>query len=216
MIAKKTEDKDFVIPRYTLTEEIINSIIHGIGVIFSIFALLLLFKKNSLDFVKTFCFSIYGGSLIILYLASTLYHSLKLNKAKKLFRVFDHCSIFVLIAGTYTPLIGLFLKAKIGLVILLVIWSVAILGIVLNAIDVNKFSLFSLICYIVMGWAAIFIIKPISSSLTQKQNLWLFIGGALYTLGTVLYMLGKRIKYCHCVWHLFVLCASVFHFLIFV
>lgn len=205
-----------ILPQYTIGEEIFNSVSHGIGIIFSLTALLLLLILKPKTLQNSICYSVYGATLIILYTISTLYHALKVNNAKRIFRKLDHCSIFLLIAGTYTPISVLLIKGQIGLILLISVWSTAILGVVLNAIDVNKFSKFSLACYIIMGWAVIFAVKPLISSLSQKQLIWLFAGGISYTVGAIIYVIGKKIKYMHSIWHLFVLAGSICHFMIFI
>lgn len=204
--------QDYNLPNYTFAEEILNSITHGIGIIFSIVAIPLLIISSPKSFPELFCIVIYGSALFVLYIVSTLYHGLKIGKAKKIFRILDHCSIFLAIAGTYTPIC--FLKmGKIGLSVLSIIWAIAVIGVVLNSIDLNKYSKLSLGCYIVMGWAVIFEIKPLIDSITNYQ-FWLLIGGGItYTIGAVLYALGKKFKYMHSLWHVFVLAGSIFHFL---
>jgi len=209
--------KKIKIPDYTLGEEIVNAITHGLGAIFGIVALtVLLIKNNYNNLISSLCFSVYGSSLIILYTASTLYHALKVSRAKAIFRKLDHCSIFLLIAGTYTPISGLLIGGVTGIIVLACIWATAILGVVLNAINVNKFAKFSFACYLLMGWSVVFVIKPLIQVLSGLQALWLIIGGAAYTLGAILYLLGKKAKYIHGVWHLFVLLGSVSHFIIFI
>lgn len=204
------------IPRYSLTEEIINSITHGLGAIFGVIALALFFTSPQFKGVlKQFCFSVYGVSLTILFAVSAIYHALKADKAKGIFRKLDHCAIFLLIAGTYTPISLLLVKGITGMVIVSVVWLSAILGIILNSIDVNKFAKFSFACYLSSGWAVIFAIKPLIKSLSSQQLFWLFIGGLMYTVGAVIYVVGKKIKFMHSVWHVFVLGGSLSHFMIF-
>ena len=151
-------------------------------------------------------------SLFVLYIISTLYHALLPRKAKKVFRVLDHCSIFLLIAGTYTPICLLILNSVVGWTLFFVVWVAAIVGIVFNSIDIKKFSKFSMICYIAMGWVVIFALKPLIDNITTSQLNLLFFGGAAYTVGAVLYVIGKKQKYIHSVWHLFVLLGSILHF----
>lgn len=204
------------LPKYTVGEEIFNAVSHGIGAILGIVALVLLIVIYPKNFKNIFCFSIYGSALIVLYTISAVYHALKISNAKKIFRKLDHCSIFLLIAGTYTPICALLIKGITGVALLASVWGAAILGIILNAIDVNKFSKFSLGCYILMGWAAIFAVKPLINNMSARQLFWLFSGGISYTLGAVIYVIGKKKKYMHSVWHLFVLAGSILHFMIFV
>lgn len=203
------------LPNYSLSEELLNAITHGIGSLLSILGIFILIKKYSgspldLTFMMIYCFT-----LFLLYTISTLYHSFKKNKAKKVFRKLDHCSIFLLIAGTYTPICATILKNSFSFYILAGVWILAIVGIVFNAIDVNKFSKFSLICYILMGWSIILIARPTIQILNREQLLYLLIGGIFYTVGAIIYVIGKKIKYMHSVWHIFVLVGSIFQFLVF-
>ncbi len=204
--------KELGLPVYTLCEEILNAVTHGIGAVFGVVSLILLINSSPKDFFSLFCVCIYGFTMLLLYFISTLYHSLGICKAKKVFRVLDHCSIFLSIAGTYTP-ICFFRLGKTGKVILCFIWITAIIGIILNSINLKKYSKFSLVCYIVMGWAVLFTIKPLIKSITSEQFWLLVVGGIAYTIGAVLYILGKKIRYIHSLWHLFVLAGSIFHFL---
>ncbi len=208
------ENKNFNLPSYTPLEETMNAVTHGLGVIFALVAATVLFLRYPHNLENILCITIYVATLFVLYAVSTLYHSLKTGKAKAIFRKLDHCSIFLLIAGTYTPLCTLCIKEPIALKVLAGVWVIAIVGIVLNSIDVNKFSKFSLACYIIMGWSVVFIAKPVMRNLTSYQFNLLFIGGIFYTVGAVLYVIGKKTRYIHSIWHLFVLAGSVCHFLI--
>lgn len=204
------------LPNYTRSEEILNALTHGIGIAFSIFALVFLLITYPKNFRNAFSISIYGTTLLVLYTISTLYHSFKVPKVKSNFRKLDHCSIFLLIAGTYTPLCMLFIKGIESTIILISVWVVALIGIILNSIDVNKFSKFSLACYVFMGWSVVFIAKPAIRGLSFCQLTSLLIGGIFYTLGAVIYVMGKKVRYMHSLWHLFVLGGSVSHFMVLV
>lgn len=212
---RKSESK-FGIPSYTRSEEILNAITHGIGIAFSIFVLVFLLLKYPKNFKDVFSISIYSITLLALYTISTLYHSFKVSKVKSNFRKLDHCSIFLLIAGTYTPLCMLFIKGIESTFVLVSVWIAALIGIILNSIDVNRFSKFSLSCYIFMGWSVVFIAKPAMIGLSSLQLTWLLTGGILYTLGAIIYVLGKKVRYMHSLWHLFVLGGSISHFMILV
>ncbi|MDO4963784.1 MAG: hemolysin III family protein [bacterium] len=202
------------IPKYTLSEELISAITHGIGAILSIVALVLCVTfssiHNNVYAIVSSC--IYGSMSIILYSISTIYHSLKVNNAKRVFRIIDHCSIYLLIAGTYTPYCLVALPTSLGWTLFGIIWACAVLGIVLNSIDLKKFKTFSMILYIVMGWMIIFSIKPLINSINIKGIYFMFTAGILYTVGSIFYGIGKRVKYMHSVFHIFVLLASVFFF----
>ncbi len=207
-----TSRKTFL-PSYTLSEELINSISHGIGAGLSVTALVLCVVRaaihgNAWGVVGA---SIYGASLIMLYCMSTLYHAITNKTARKVFRVFDHTSIFFLIAGTYTPITLVTLNGALGWTIFGIVWGAGILGIVLNSISVEKFKVFSMICYIMMGWAIIIGIKRVIEVLPRPGFTFLLIGGILYTVGIIFYAM-KKYRYMHCVWHLFVLGGSIMHF----
>ncbi len=203
----------FGLPSYTVLEEVLNSITHGVGALLAIVASVLLPLNASHDFKTMFFVSLYTFTLFLLYIISTLYHALGICAAKKVFRILDHCSIFLLIAGTYTPITILIIGGKLGLSLFIFIWLVAILGIVLNSIDLKKFEKFSMACYIAMGWCVVFVFKPLLQSINTKQ-LWLLIGGGIaYTIGAIIYISGKKIKYMHSIWHVFVLAGSILHFL---
>lgn len=208
-----SKQKNFNLPLYTLFEEILNSITHGLGVIFAVVAVVMLFGVCPKETKYILCIGIYCISLFILYIISTLYHALGICYAKKVFRVLDHCSIFLLIAGTYTPIGIIVIGGPAGYIIVALVWSMAIFGIILNSINLQKFARLSLVCYIIMGWTAIFAIKPLLENMTPYQLQLLFIGGAAYTLGALLYVIGKKIKYIHSVWHLLVLAGSILHFM---
>ena len=198
---------------YTLSEEIFNSVSHGVGVILSIAALALLSVWAVLygDAYSIVSAAIYGTALILLYIMSTLYHALTNERAKKVFRIFDHCSIFLLIAGTYTPITLVTLRGPLGWTTFGILWTMAITGVVFNSVNMKKFKVYSLVCYIVMGWFALFIIRPLIDSIEKNGLILLFAGGAAYTLGITFYAL-KKFRYMHSIWHLFVLAGSVLHF----
>ncbi len=209
------EKKRYGIPKYTLGEELVNSISHGLGAVFGIVALVLCIIKSvkSGSTIGIVSGSIYGATIILLYTISTIYHALKVNRAKKVFRTLDHCSIYILIAGTYTPYTLVALPKVLGLCIFCAIWAAAIVGIVFSAINVHKFRVMSMIIYISMGWAIIFSARPLVSALSAP-GLWLLISGGLaYTVGAVLYGVGKRVKYMHSAFHFLALSGSVCHFL---
>jgi hemolysin III len=197
----------------TLGEEIANSITHGIGAALGIAALVLLvvFSAKYGDAWRVVSFSIYGATLIILYLASTLYHSMPPGRVKKFFRIFDHVSIYLLIAGTYTPVALVSMRGGWGWTLFGLIWAMAIGGIVSRFFLMDRFKALSLIFYVAMGWLAIIAIKPMLTMGPRGLFLWILIGGVSYTLGVVFYLM-KRMPFHHAVWHLFVLGGSICHF----
>ena len=204
-------DKKIELPKYKLGEELTNAISHGIGVLFSITILILCIIKSSSG-IALFSSLFYGISSIILYLMSCLYHSFKPNNAKRIFRIFDHCSIYLLIAGTYTPLVLLILPTKIGWTIFGIVWGLAILGIILNSIDLKRFKVISMILYLGMGWCILFSFKTLWNNMNHFGILLILLGGVIYTLGSILYGFGKRKKYMHSIFHIFCLIASMFFF----
>lgn len=205
------------IPIYSLSEELLNSISHGIGALLSIAILVLcvvisVIHKDNYAVVSS---AIYGGTSILLYLMSTLYHAFKINKAKKVFRIIDHCSIYLLIAGTYTPYALVTLRQaslSLGWTVFGIIWFCAILGIVLTSIDMNKFKKFGMVLYLVMGWMIVFTFKTLIKNIESTGIILMIIAGIIYTIGAVLYGLGKKKKYMHSVFHFFVVIASLFFF----
>lgn len=202
-------------PRYTLSEELINAISHGIGMLLAIAGMVLCIVKAGAEgnVVGVVSSSLYGSFMIILYLMSTLYHSFKQDsKVKKVFRIFDHCSIFLLIFGTYIPYTLLTLKGALGWTIFGIVLAATIIGIVLSSINLEKFKKISMICYLVMGWAIIGAVKPIYNNLDVKGFALLLVGGIIYTIGAVIYGLGKKHKYMHSLWHIFVLAGTILQF----
>ena len=198
---------------YTLGEEIANSVTHGIGELLAIAACVVLVVTSALtgDPYKIVSCSIYGASLIIMFSMSTLYHALTNEKAKYVFRIFDHTSIFILIAGTYTPIALNTLRGPIGWIIFSIEWVVTIVGIVLNSISIERFKKFSLIAYIVGGWCIVLAAVPFIKSI-EPGGMWLILSGGLaYTIGIIFYKL-KSLKYMHSLWHLFVLAGAILQY----
>lgn len=207
------ENKIIKNKEYTLGEEITNSVTHGIGVLLSIAALiiLLVISIQSKEPLKIISSIIYGMSLIVLYTMSTLYHSL-IGKAKNIFQILDHCSIYLLIAGSYTPYTLVVLRGKFGLIIFLLIWIISTVGIVLNSVSIFKFKILSQISYLLLGWIIIFVFNPLRKALSYNGLLLLILGGLSYTLGALFYYFGRKVRYFHSIFHIFVLLGSIFHF----
>lgn len=203
------------IPKYTLGEELINSITHGVGAGMGIAALVLCIVKSCspLDGFKLASSIVFGLTFTLLYLMSCLYHALKVNKAKRVFRVIDHCTIFLLIAGTYTPYTLITLRGLTGWILFGIVWGVGILGIVLNAISLKRFAKLSVLCYIGLGWVVLFASGQLVASLAHDGLLLLLAGGIAYTVGAVLYAIGSKKAYFHSVFHFFCLIGTVLHFL---
>lgn len=202
------------IPKYTLGEEIMSAVTHGVGALLSVAALVLCIVFSAINgpalSVVSSC--IYGTTLIILYTMSTLYHSLKVNNAKRVFRIIDHCSIYLLIAGTYTPYTLLVLPKNVGIPMFIIIWSITVLGIVLNSIDLKKYKVVSFISYLILGWLVIFAFKPLMDNLEMGGFILLLAGGISYTLGAIFYGVGRKVKYMHSIFHIFVLLGSILQF----
>lgn len=203
--------------RYSLGEEIFNSITHGIGAGLAIAALVLLIVKaalyapHSLKAYYVTSWTLFGSSLVILYLMSTLYHALTPARAKNVFSVFDHASIYVLIAGTYTPFCLASLNGVLGWTLFGIIWALAITGVTLYSVFASKLRAASVITYILMGWLVVFAFKPMYNVLPSVSIIFLISGGIAYTAGTVFYAMKNR-KWMHSIWHLFVMAGSVLHF----
>ena len=199
---------------YSPIEEKINIISHGIGLILSIVALVLLVTHANLhgDVWHVVSFSIFGASLIILYAASTFYHSAKKPRLRKRMKIIDHASIYVLIAGSYTPFTLVTLNSTIGWVIFGTSWGLALTGIILKLFFTGKYNLISTIMYILMGWVIILAIKPLINNLPLEGLLLLFAGGISYTIGAIIYSI-RKIKFNHAIFHIFVLMGSFCHFI---
>lgn len=215
---KRTKLRDRILPKYTKGEEIFNMTSHIVGGALGIVALVLcvVFAAVHGNGYGVVSGAIYGVTMVILYTMSSIYHGLDpKRKAKKVFQVLDHCSIYLLIAGSYTPFALCTLReysTALGWTIFGVIWFVAILGIILNSIDIKKFRVFSMICYLVMGWCIVFKINLLPELLGTAGFVLLLLGGLAYTIGAILYGLGKKHKYMHSVFHLFILLGSLLQF----
>lgn len=194
-------------------EELANSLTHGIGAVLSIAGLVVLVVLSSIqgDAWRIVSFSIYGTCLILLYTASTLYHSFRSPRVKHVFRIMDHAAIYLLIAGTYTPFTLTLLRGGWGWSLFGLIWGLCLAGIVFKLFFVNKFNVLSTIIYLLMGWLIVIAGKPLIENVPAGGLYWLLAGGAAYSLGTVFY-LWERLPFHHAVWHLFVLGGSVCHF----
>lgn len=196
-----------------LGDEWANTLTHGLGLLLSVlgFSFLMHLSYDSDDPLKLASFVIYGASLVLLYAASTIYHLVKTPKLKKALRVVDHCAIYLLIAGSYTPFTLMPLKGLYGWMMFGAIWSLACLGIFLKAFYIHRFKKFSTALYLLMGWLAIIAAKPLIDSYPYEGLLWLLAGGVLYTLGVVFFVQDKK-KFFHAIWHVFVIGGSVCHY----
>ena len=201
-----------LVGRYSAVEEIVNAVTHGFGVLLSIVGLTVLVAFATLNgsaLLITGC-AIFGATLIFTYSSSTLYHAITNEKIKQIFRQFDHAAIYLLIAGTYTPVLIL-LKPSLGLTIFSIIWTTAIFGVILKFIYPHRFKKLSVVLYLVMGWFIVGIINQLMMSM-DSDGLWLMlIGGLFYTIGVVFYI-WKSLPFNHAIWHLFVLAGSISHY----
>lgn len=206
--------KNNYIKYYDFLEEKINVITHAIGIFLSIIALvLLLITANSIGNIwHVVSFSVFGGSLILLYTASTFYHASKKPKSRKRMNIFDRASIYFLIAGTYTPFALVTLQGKIGWWLFALNWSLAFIGVIFQFFFSGKHDRISTIMYVFMGWIIIFAVIPLINNLGIEGSLWLLYGGVFYTIGAVFYSIS-RIKYNHAIFHVFVLLGSFSHFI---
>ncbi|WP_458700172.1 hemolysin III family protein [Sulfurospirillum sp. 1307] len=200
--------------RYTQIEEVWHSVTHGIGVVLSIVGLCILvaysaIKGSSISIVSS---AIFGATLIIAYSSSTLYHAITNEKAKQVFRQFDHASIYLLIAGTYTPITLVSLGGTLGWSIFLIIWSIAIVGVLLEFLYPNRFKKLSLVLYLGMGWLIVVAIGKILETMDTNGFILMLLGGIFYSVGVVFYV-KKSIPYNHIIWHIFVLLGSMSHYL---
>ncbi|WP_058973688.1 PAQR family membrane homeostasis protein TrhA [Type-D symbiont of Plautia stali] len=199
---------------YSLAEEIANSISHGIGCIFGVVGLVLLLTQAvdmRADITAITSYSLYGGSMILLFLASTLYHAIPYQKAKHWLKKFDHCAIYLLIAGTYTPFLLVGLKSPLAQGLMVVIWSLALAGIIFKLTIAHRFKILSLVTYLSMGWLSLVVIYQLATKLAAGGVWLLAAGGIVYSLGVIFYV-SRRIPYNHAIWHGFVLGGSVLHF----
>jgi len=199
---------------YPHLEEQTNIISHAIGLILSIVALVLMVFRagTSGDVWQIVSAAIFGASLIALYAASTFYHSAKDPKLRSHLRVIDHATIYILIAGTYTPFTLVTLDGPVGWTVFGVSWGMALMGLILKLFFTGKFNALSTLMYVFMGWIIIFAIKPLMNNLALEGLFWLFAGGVAYTTGAVIYSINK-IKFNHAIFHLFVLLGSACHFI---
>ncbi|NIF23183.1 MULTISPECIES: PAQR family membrane homeostasis protein TrhA [Pantoea] len=199
---------------YSLAEEIANSISHGIGCVFGIVGLVLLLTQATemrADITAITSYSLYGGSMILLFLASTLYHAIPHQRAKIWLKKFDHCAIYLLIAGTYTPFLLVGLKSPLAHGLMVVIWGLALLGIIFKLTIAHRFKALSLITYLGMGWLSLIVIYQLATRLSAGGVWLLAAGGIVYSLGVIFYV-ARRIPYNHAIWHGFVLGGSICHF----
>lgn len=193
-------------------EEKLNATTHALGVLFGILALVLLIVfDNQKTPWSLFSVIIYGISIIVLFAASTFYHAVKSEKRKHYFRIVDHISIYLLIAGTYTPVCLISIEQSLGWTLFFAVWGIAAFGVILKLFFTGRFEVFSTLLYLIMGWLIVFDFTSLSEAIGSDGILFIFAGGLAYTVGIIFYAVEK-IPYNHVIWHLFVLAGAIFHF----
>jgi hemolysin III len=195
-------------------EEVANALTHAVGIILFLLGSIVLIIKGyvSHNVLKIYSAYVYGGSLVLLYTSSTIYHVISDTKWKRIFQRIDHSAIFILIAGTYTPFLLVALYDQVHISFIIIMWIIALSGIIYKFLPVKKIKLLSTLIYLAMGWMAIFKIRAFYDYLPIQALIWILIGGLFYSLGTIFYS-KDRIPYHHAVWHIFVLCGSASHFI---
>lgn len=204
-----------IVKDYPLAEEVANTISHGIGMILGIVGLVLMLNqagKTDASIIAITSYTLYGSSIILLYLASTLYHAVPHLPAKRWLKKIDHCAIYLLIAGTYTPLLLIGLASQLARGLMILIWFMAAIGILFKLMCAHRFRIVSLITYLCMGWLSLIVIYQLIQNLPIGGVMLLAVGGVIYSLGVVFYV-WERIPYNHAIWHGFVLSGTICHFL---
>ena len=201
-------------PAYSTTEELANTLTHGVGILLGVVGLILLLIKavdHNADTLTITSMSIYGASMIVLFLASTLYHAIPYQKAKRALKTFDHCAIYLLIAGSYTPFLLVSLRTPLAIGLMIVIWVLALIGIIMKLAFVYRYKKLSLVTYLMMGWLSLVVVYQLALNLEVGGLTLLAAGGIIYSLGVIFYV-AKRIPFNHAIWHGFVLAGCACHF----
>jgi hemolysin III len=199
-------------PQPRLGDILANAITHGVGAAFALIgATYLIYVSSHGSSRKIISCSIYAGTLVLVYLCSTLYHSLVRTSARRVFHILDHSSIYLLIAGTYTPFTLVSLRGRLGWTLFAIVWSLAIAGVVFKSLAIGRFEVASAVIYLAMGWLVVFAMRPLLLAVPWHCVVWLAAGGAAYTVG-ILFFAFDRVPYFHGIWHLFVLAGSVAHY----
>ncbi|EAQ53161.1 MULTISPECIES: hemolysin III family protein [Vibrio] len=199
---------------YSDIEERANAITHGLGVVLGVVGLILLLIRAfdyQADMLTVASMAVYGSSIILLFIASTLYHSITTEKTKRLLKTLDHCAIYLLIAGSYTPFLLVGLRTPLAMGLMAVIWGIALVGIIMKIAFVYRFKRLSLFIYLAMGWLSLIVVYQLAMNIDIGGLVLLAVGGVIYSLGVIFYV-AKRIPYNHAIWHLFVLAGCACHF----
>lgn len=202
------------VSEYCDIEERANAITHGLGVVLGVVGLILLLIRAfdyQADMLTIASMAVYGSSIILLFLASTLYHSITTEKTKRLLKTLDHCAIYLLIAGSYTPFLLVSLRTPLAMGLMAVIWGIALVGIIMKIAFVYRFKRLSLMTYLAMGWLSLVVVYQLAMNIEMGGLVLLALGGVIYSLGVIFYV-AKRIPYNHAIWHLFVLAGCACHF----
>ena len=202
------------VSEYSDIEERANAITHGLGVVLGVVGLILLLIRAfdyQADMLTVASMAVYGSSIILLFLASTLYHSITTEKTKRLLKTLDHCAIYLLIAGSYTPFLLVGLRTPLAMGLMAVIWGIALVGIIMKIAFVYRFKRLSLFVYLAMGWLSLIVVYQLAMNIDIGGLVLLAVGGVIYSLGVIFYV-AKRIPYNHAIWHLFVLAGCACHF----
>ena len=212
MMAQTQKRLNIRIPLYTLGEEIFHAISHGIGAALSIAALAMMMAKARGSMAQVTS-AVFGTALIILYTVSCVYHSLSRNvEGKKVMRVIDHCNVFLLVWGTYIPVALMGVGGALGWVLFGITGAFTALGVTLTAIHVDRYKVAQVICHLISGWSILVGLSKLMATMGAQGVLFLLLGGVMYTVGSLLYVLGSRVRYMHSVFHVFCLLGSFFHF----
>lgn len=200
------------IPKYSLGEEIFNSISHGIGAGLSVAGLVLMVVKASTPAAEVAA-SLFGSMMIILYTISCIYHALSPNlKGKKVLRVIDHCNVYLLVFATYIPVAWLGVGGALGWVVFGIVGAVVTVGIVFSAINVDKYQKLEVACHLTSGWAILSVLPILINNMGIGGVIFLILGGVMYSIGALLYAIGEKKKYMHCIFHIFCLAGTILHF----
>ncbi len=209
---KEKKKIDIRVPKYTLGEELFNSISHGLGALLAIAALVLMVVKAKGPLAET-TVSLFGSTMVILYTLSCIYHALPASlEGKKVLRVLDHCNVYLLVFGTYIPVALLGVGGSLGWILFGVVALVTVLGIVLTSIGIDKFQALEVICHLINGWSILFGLSKLSNSIGLNGIVLLILGGIIYTVGSILYGIGSKKKYIHSIFHLFCVAGTILHF----
>lgn len=207
--------KNIRIPTYNLAEELINSISHGLGALFSIVGLvLLIIKASHQGAIEVTTVTIFGTTMVLLYTISCIYHALSSKiRGKKVLRVLDHCNVYLLVFGTVIPIALVGISKNPGWLFFSIVAFVTILGIITSIIDIDRFQVFEVICHLVNGWSVLFFSKYLIENIGYMGLAFIILGGVMYSLGAILYGIGSKIKYMHSIFHFFCLAGTIFHYI---